>query len=110
MYCKNCGSLIDDQAVVCPKCGVTTGVRATPTAQHTNTLSIVGFVLSFFVAIAGLVCSIIARKQIRETNENGMGLATAGMVISIVSIVLAVVAVIVYVAVLGAVFNSIYGV
>ena len=22
MYCKNCGDIIDDQAVICPKCGV----------------------------------------------------------------------------------------
>ena len=22
MYCKNCGEIIDDQAVICPKCGV----------------------------------------------------------------------------------------
>lgn len=26
MYCKNCGAQIDDQAVVCPYCGVPTGV------------------------------------------------------------------------------------
>ena len=93
MYCRNCGSEIDDRAAVCPKCGVPTGVKAE--GQSTNVLAIVGFVLSFFMSIAGLVCSIIARKQIRESGEKGMSFATAGMIISIVSMVLSVVAVII---------------
>lgn len=89
MYCNNCGNEIDDKAVICPKCGVATGSK-TPVANSdkTNTLAIVGFVLSFLVSIAGLICSIIARKQCRETGEKGMGLATAGMIISIVGMAL----------------------
>ncbi len=86
MYCKNCGNNIDDNAVICPKCGVATGKSAID-QNKTNTLAIVGFVLSFLVSIAGLICSVIARKQCRESGEKGMGLATAGMVISIIGLV-----------------------
>lgn len=93
MYCRNCGNEIDNRAAVCPKCGVSTGIVTA--VQNTNVLAIVGFVLSFFMSIAGLVCSIIARKQIRESGEKGMSFATAGMIISIVSMVLSVVAVII---------------
>ena len=28
MYCKNCGNYLDDQAVICPKCGASTGSPA----------------------------------------------------------------------------------
>lgn len=27
MFCKNCGAEISEQAYVCPKCGVKTGVQ-----------------------------------------------------------------------------------
>ncbi len=88
MFCKNCGQEIDDKAVVCPHCGVSTQPEA-PAAVKTNTLAIVGFVLSFFVAIAGLVCSILARKQCRERGEGGAGLALAGIIISIAEMAIA---------------------
>ena len=87
MFCNNCGNEIDDKAVICPKCGVSTGLYVPETnSKKTNTLAIVGFVLSFLISIAGLICSIIGRKQCRETGEGGMGLATAGMIISIVGL------------------------
>jgi hypothetical protein len=60
-----------------------------------NGKAIAGFVLSFFglLSIAGLVFSILARKEIAEKaqqgiNERGKGLATAGMIISIVILAL----------------------
>ncbi len=98
MYCKYCGSEIDDRAVICPKCGVATSEVQIQNSveQKTNTLAIVGFVLSFVVAIAGLICSVIARKQIKQSGEGGMGLATAGMIISIVELSLSVLLSIIY--------------
>ena len=60
-----------------------------------NGKAIAGFVLSFFglLSIAGLVFSILAREEIAEKaqqgiNERGKGLATAGMIISIVILAL----------------------
>lgn len=73
-----------------------------PAANRTNSLAIVSLVAgigSFFahivpgvggftVALVAIVTGYMARKQIRETGEQGMGLATAGMVIGIIHIAL----------------------
>lgn len=57
-----------------------------------KTLAIVGFVLSFFIAIAGLVVSIIALNKYKQTGEtDGKGFATAGVIISIVWFALAII-------------------
>lgn len=74
----------------------------TPVAGKTNSLAIISLVCgigSFFahivpgvggftVALIAVVTGYMARKQIRETGEQGMGMATAGMVIGIVHLVL----------------------
>lgn len=56
----------------------------------TNGMAIAGFVCSFFIPILGLIFSIVGKNQIKQSNENqsGDGLATAGIVISIVSMAL----------------------
>ena len=55
-----------------------------------NTLSIVGFVLSFFVSIAGIICSAIGLKQCKQRQEAGKGLAIAGLIIGSAELVLSV--------------------
>lgn len=44
---------------------------------------------SFFIPIVGLICSILGRKNAAECGGNGHGLATAGIVISVVWMILA---------------------
>jgi hypothetical protein len=44
-------------------------------------MAILALVLAFVFAPAGLVLGIIARKQIRQTGEEGSGLALAGIII-----------------------------
>ena len=61
---------------------------AEKTPQKTNTLSIVGLVMSLIVPIVGLVLSIVALFQIKKTNQKGKGLAIAGVVVSTVLILL----------------------
>ena len=53
--------------------------------NKTNNYAIIGFVLSFFVAIAGLIVSIIGLKKSKELNS-GKGLSIAGIIISIINI------------------------
>jgi hypothetical protein len=66
--------------------------------KKTSNLAIVGFVLSFFSTLVGLIVSIVALGQIKKTGEDGRGLAIAGIVISSVSTVIAtIVAVFVFV-------------
>jgi len=53
-------------------------------------LGLVGILLSFLTPIAGLICSIIARSQIRKSNgtQGGEGIAMAGIIISSVYLLL----------------------
>jgi hypothetical protein len=50
-------------------------------ARPTNTMAILALVMAFVFAPAGLVLGIIARRQIRQTGEQGDGLALAGLII-----------------------------
>src|SRR3954468_2423594 len=50
--------------------------------RPTNTMAILSLVLAFVFAPAGLIIGIIARKQIRQTGEDGAGLALAGIIVS----------------------------
>ena len=104
MYCKNCGTRLDDDAKFCPNCGVKVSedipINNTPTygnnaavyvytqnLSRINGFSIAGFVLSFFwfLAILGLIFSILGYRQaIRENTSKG--LAIAGIALSSVCI------------------------
>jgi hypothetical protein len=72
-----------------------------PVGQKTNTLAIVGFILSFFVTVAGIIVSVIALRQIKQTGEGGHGFALAGLIIGIVGTVIWVIYIIVAVAALA---------
>lgn len=56
--------------------------------EQYNTFSIIAFALSFFVPIAPLILSIIALKQIKETNEKGKILAQLAFIISLLPILI----------------------
>ena len=89
MYCKNCGHEVNDNAVICPNCGVATDnyLKTSTAPEQKNTMALIGFILSFFVAIAGLIISIIAYKNAKKPEYNGDGknFALAGIIISAVS-------------------------
>lgn len=92
MYCKNCGNSIDNNAIVCPHCGVQVGsLRPKSSEDKSNTIAIVGFVLSFFIAVAGLICSIIGYRKAVQENRDYKNLSFAGIIISCISIVLAII-------------------
>ncbi|OII06760.1 DUF4190 domain-containing protein [Curtobacterium sp. MCBA15_005] len=61
--------------------------QSSTTVPGFNTLSIVGFILAFFISAAGLVVGIVAIFQIRRTGERGRGLAIAAIVISAIAII-----------------------
>ncbi len=58
-----------------------------PQGPPTNVMAIIALVCAFILFPAGLVCGIIARKQIKDTGEAGAGLALAAIIISIVQFV-----------------------
>lgn len=110
MFCRNCGSQIDDSAVFCPHCGVATNnYNAAPAKSQTNAIAIVGFILSFFIPIAGLICSIIGYKNAGDYENQYKGFALAGIIISIVELALSVIAIVVYVLILASLITG-YGV
>ena len=121
MKCSKCSAELEDNAKFCPQCGAPVGDdyvqheqaqtqyqsqpqgqpqgnaqsqtqgNTTYVYQRTNGFAIAGFVLSFFVAILGIIFSAIALKQISDRGEGGKGLAIAGLVLSIVWICVALV-------------------
>ena len=90
-YCKNCGREVDPKAVVCPNCGAKLDPQD---KKPVNGLGIAGFVLSimsvwggsvFVLPLVGLILSAIGVAKRKEYSASGF--ATAGLVISIVTLV-----------------------
>ena len=57
-------------------------------AQGTNGLAIASLVSAFFCSPLGIILGFIAKGQIKKTGQSGNGLATAGIVIGVISILL----------------------
>lgn len=55
-----------------------------PPPRTTNGLAIAALVTAFIMGPVAIVLGVIARRQIRETGEDGDGLALAGLIIGIV--------------------------
>lgn len=79
-YCKNCGELIDDRAVICPKCGVS---QSTAPAVVDNG----GFgwgLLGFCIPIVGLILFLVWKDTKPNTGKAaGMG-ALISVIVSVV--------------------------
>lgn len=58
--------------------------------KKTNVWCLVGFIASFFLASAGLACSIVGLVQSKKTGEDGKGFAIAGIIIGALKLVLSV--------------------
>lgn len=99
MYCRRCGSNLDDDAVICPNCGVPTDKYYATRAPQTmpgkkNGVALAGFIVSLvstlfgymfciisFVALGLSIAGMANRKNCNEYNN----FATAGLVISIIT-------------------------
>ena len=71
-----------------------------------NTMSIVAFILSFFVNIVGIILGFIALNQIKRTGEQGRGLALAAIIIGFVSLALGIIFGVIFFASLGAAMSN----
>ena len=95
MYCKTCGKEINDEAVVCPHCGVaTTNAPAAQQKKPINGLGIAGFVVSIlslwlgmYFCIASIIGLVLSSVAVALRNKYSLnGLAIAGLVISCISV------------------------
>ncbi len=103
MFCPKCGKEIMNEAVICPHCGCATRTGANSVGeQKTNIFAIVGFILSFFIHLVGLILSIIGYKKAQEYNNSGKSLALAGIIISVIGMVLTIIYFIITASVIGA--------
>lgn len=90
MFCKNCGEEIDDNAVVCPKCGV--AVKEVAAATAVGDAPNMGFaVLGFFFPIVGLILYLVWHTDYPlKAKSCGKG-ALIGFCVSLASSILMVV-------------------
>lgn len=109
MFCSKCGKEMNEDAVVCIKCGCAIAPSARPnniTTPQTNTnsktqvsliLGIVGIVFAWLFALVGHITSIIGIilgiKEYKETEKmTGLVLSIIGEVCSIFSSIIGAVA------------------
>ncbi len=78
MFCKNCGKQIDENAVVCPHCGVAIS------SALADSGSFGWAVLGFFLPLVGLILYLVWRNtKPQSAKKAGIG-ALVGFVVNIV--------------------------
>jgi hypothetical protein len=77
--------------------------------RPTNTMAILALVMAFVFAPAGLILGIVARKQIRETGEDGDGLALAGIIVGGIVTAIFVLFIVFWVIAFAAITNDGFG-
>lgn len=103
MYCKNCGSLVDENSLYCNKCG--TKLDNTQSVPVSEDRSSFGFaLLGFFIPLAGLIFFLVYEsKKPKRAKSAGKG-ALIGF---ITEIILSIVVVILYVVLTASLFQNI---
>ena len=106
-FCTHCGNELNENAVICTKCGCAveggmfSKTAAEPQRSSFSTISIIGFVLSFVCSIAGLICSVIAYNKAKsESDESSKKFAVAGIIISACALGLALIGLIYVIGIL----------
>ena len=62
----------------------------------TNTMALVGFILSFFLGFVGSILCFVGLEEIKRTGDQGRELAIAGIIIGLAPLVLSLVLLIVF--------------
>lgn len=64
MFCKNCGKEIDDNAYVCPNCGVKVAKEEPVYVANNDTGAKVGWgILSYLIPLVGLILFCVWRSE-----------------------------------------------
>lgn len=85
MFCRNCGSEIDDRAVVCPKCGV----AQQPVQNEVEDNGGFGWgLLGFCIPIVGLVLFLVWKDTKPRTSKAAGKGALISVIVGVVSYIL----------------------
>lgn len=98
-FCVNCGNELGENDNACSNCGTFINTEAKVVLdkkeEKTNGFAIAGFILSLIsilccgsTSVLGLVFSIIGVVKAKNYNNNGKGLAIAGIVIGCIGLLL----------------------
>ncbi len=97
--CLHCHHDMPVGAQHCPNCGAAYGTQPTNTpassssaqkSEETNWFSVIAIIGAFFMPIVGIIFGILGMNQAKQTGK-GRGLALAGLILSIGSILLSVI-------------------
>lgn len=100
-YCTQCGSEINENAVICIKCGCSVRGAIIPAgrADEEDTPSTGLAVLGFFIPLAGIIIFFVKKKT---APQKAMSCATGVFIGSLVSTVLSIIIYIIYFLAFGA--------
>ena len=121
-YCANCGTELAPGAVVCSKCGMAVGVQIVSNGAcrqpnqasgQYGTMSILGMIFGIVsvvlmcvggavMGIPAIICSAIAIKN----QEQGRGMAVAGLITGIISVAITLIFLFVYILTMVGLINA----
>ena len=129
-YCTNCGEKVEEYYNVCPRCGtplknnhfvsddnqyrrsnsysstsdINNDKRKSSEGESSfDTFAIVGFVLTFFIPIVGLIFSISGMKSTKNK-----GFAIAGVILNSIIVLFTVIIILFYISIIRAALGGIY--
>ena len=85
MFCKNCGKEIDNNAFVCPHCGVKVAT-AEPQKEETNVFAGLSY-LGILIPLLGWIFGGIGLSKAKKTGK-GTGLSIGGLIVTTVCFII----------------------
>ncbi|MBD5391055.1 zinc-ribbon domain-containing protein [bacterium] len=102
-YCSHCGEELEDEAVVCVKCGCSAGPAKNRVLEDPNESTLLYGVLGFFVPLAGLILFLLWNDTYpRRAKSAGKG----ALISVIIGVVTSIIGSIVYFAFLSALIGG----
>ena len=129
-YCTNCGEKVEEYYNVCPRCGtplknnhfvsddnqyrrsnsysstsdINNDKRKSSEGESSfDTFAIVGFVLTFFIPIVGLIFSISGLKSTKNK-----GFAIAGVILNSIIVLFTIIIILLYISIIRAALGGLY--
>lgn len=104
-YCRECGTMISEKAVTCPRCGTTQNQAAVRQDEASAGL----MVLSFFFPLIGLILFCVYSQNTSNAAKEYGKWALIGFITSIALVIIySVIMVATVGSLVGSIFNSIY--